>query len=555
MQTCPTFSRNARLMVDSNSILVSLGATFITSCTLVSDFDVHACREDSECAFPEGDVARCEQQRCVRGCRDNHNCASWDPRTPICPSVDSNCVSLTSSGGECGVSTGYVDETMGSLVARDMLIVGALVPAPKSAAWLTLELATSEIATNGGLPDLSGVPRPVVAVACGAEGGALEPIASHLIDDLGVSGVVTTLDAASLSSAFGLPAIRDSMLMMSARGSAADPAIAASPMLRQLGAPATSAANLYPVLIDRINQGLIARRGDGTLPRVVSLVSEAAEDIALADAVLPTLTLEGAGAQELLRQDRHRRLTLSDVDPDRRASVLADVIAYAPDIVLTFAGGFFAAPGTEERSRVAQVLQEAATEGTWSPIFVFGPANVGDSALRVLARESPSFRARAVGITSAPAHDSALARALEDRFLTAFPLAEAEPSALAYDAYYQIAYGLVAARGNAREGDVAALLEGLARIADPSAPAVPVGPDGLASSIGLLSTGAAFNLMGVTGAALGSRGLREAAPGAYCFGAASKDTTGARGLVDLVFDDLSAPSARVGRECAEEALP
>jgi len=542
-------------MVDSRALPLLLLATIGAGCTLISDFDVRACRDDAECAFPEGGVARCEQRRCVPGCRDNHHCASWDPRTPICPRFDGDCVSLTSSGGECDVSTGYVDETMGTLVATDMLIIGAFLPAPESSAWLTIELATSELACRGGLLDASGAAHPVVAVACDPVGDALEPAARHLVDDLGVSSVISTLDTVSLSSAVSLPETRDSTLIMSVRGTATELSLEPTPTLWQLGAPAASAATLYPALLERIDRGLIARRGEGTLPSIVSLVSEAAEDIALADTVLPALTLRGVGGQQLLREDRHRRLTLSDTDPDRRGAVLADASDYSPDIVLVFAGGFFAAPNTEERAGVIRALEDGVAEGEQRPLYVFGPTNVADAALRTLARDSASFRARAFGIASAATFDSDLARALDVGFFMAFPLAQTESSALAYDAFYQLAYGLAAARGEAGQSGLAATVAGLARTADSNAQAVPVGPSGLTAATGLLSNGAQFNLMGITGAALGSRHLREAAPAPYCFATTPGADVAERPRIELVFDDPSSLGARVGRECAEEALP
>jgi hypothetical protein len=477
-------------------------------------------------------------------------------------SKGADCVDLTSEGSECPASTGYVDATMGNLTAEDMLIIGAFVPAPETSAWLTLDLAVRELRQNGGLPVGGGVNRPVVAVAC--DGMAIDTAMSHLVDHLSVKGVVTSLDETQLSSALTLPSTRGATAMISTHG--ADFALASDggEWLWSLGAPALSTASVYPGLVRAIEQGPMIRRTGGRLLRMVSLVSSAKEDEALADAATAMITLQGTTLSQLRREDRFRRYLLPDDLLEERVAALSEVVSYAPDIVLLFAGGNFADPLGEERASVVRSLEEAAAASLeWRPIYVAGPRNTDDSTLKVLSQESTSFRDRLLGLTSARSPEPELASAFAARFAASYPHAAGSsshaPSPRVYDALYYMAYGLAAAPRAVAPFGVEDVRLGLLRVAQAEAEAVlsGPGPEGVERATQLLARNQPFNLLGITGPlAIGPSRAREPSVGAYCFGA-SYDQVGLKMqlLPDSEVSFEASTTSTVRRQCAGEAMP
>jgi hypothetical protein len=444
--------------------------------------------------------------------------------------------------------------------------MGAIVPGVESSAWLTLELGAREVRAIGGLPTAAGTSRPLLAVACDDRTASVEPAMLHLVDVLGVKGVVADMDDTALTSLLTLPSTRGRAAVLSSRGSDLARPSDGADLLWSFGAPGAGAASVYPGLLGRIEaSATLSGASPGSL-RMIALVSAASEDVALADAVTPTLTLQSTSLQELVRQDRYRTQSLSDDDPAERLQALADVVAFAPDVVLLFGGGAFSAPlGVERASIIAEVEAAAASSG-WRPVYVLGPRNISDASLASLARRSAAFRDHALGVTSTPAVDPMQAASLAARFADAYPDAQLDnrtysAAAGVYDAFYFLAHALAAAPRARKAVDVAELLQGFQRATQEGAEPVTVGPgaSGLEKATSLLRDGLPFDLTGVTGsAALGPARARPATLDVYCFGGAGDVVLlGARlspqGTLDS--DGLSAPSAEQGRSCGREVLP
>ena len=135
------------------------------ACTALSDFSVHQCERDADCEVFDERIGHCQSARCVPGCRSNQHCASWDPCVPICTTREGDCVSLTTSGGECYASSGYDEAAMGEQTAAEMSVIGAFAPRLTSSEWLTMELAIEELGRSLSSMQL----RPPVLVLCLAQ--------------------------------------------------------------------------------------------------------------------------------------------------------------------------------------------------------------------------------------------------------------------------------------------------------------------------------------------------------------------------------------------------
>lgn len=478
------------------------------SCTLISDLEVHECNTNTECETLTGTVQHCENSRCVEGCANNHQCAEFDPRSPICPEPGAECVEFTTETGECYASAGYTDATMGSETGKDLLLMGAFAPTIHSSEWLTLQLAVDEINAAGGLPTAGDTTQSIVLVICDDQLQHLPTALPHLVQRLGVRALLTSLAQNELQAALDLPATREQSLLVSPSGSPLTSDGQPAALLWSLGASGGAAAPAYPALIQRLADAAVMRGARLEDLKILSLSSAAAEDVALEDAVASQINLGGANALGLSREDRFRRIHLSDDSVADRADALAKVIEYSPDIVLLFAGGTFAVPLGARRAAVLQQLEVAAgTTPSWQPTYVLGPGSAEDPAVRVLARDNPGFGARAIGITLERRPDPSVVGALEARFDAAFPQAAAADkwSALpnVYAAFYYLAYALAAAPRSTLAPRAEDVLEGLERVTDETGTRVDVGPGsaGLDEAIELLGEHLPFDLYGSSGPA------------------------------------------------------
>ena len=491
------------------SVIAALVAGLV-GCTFVSDFDVHQCSSDLECA-DLSEPARCTDSRCVRGCSTNRQCADFDPRAPLCESSTGGCVSLTTEGPECFATSGYDERAMGGLTARDMTFVGAFDSSNTTSTWLSLQLAASELNGAGGLPHGRGL-QPVVVVLCDAN---FEPDAMvHLVNQIHVAGIIATLDDAPLRAALAEELDRD-VLFLSPNESNTRPSTLGDSGRRlfYLGAEYADVVDAYDALLGRFRRAVAARRPESPVPRIASIRGPAAEDQALAASVVGLLERNGLDTSGSdLVAGPYRTFELFGESPLDPSAELRDLVAYNPDLVLFFAGGTYAgAPfgsfddPRRQRATVLRTIQaQAATTPAFQPIFLLGPRNVDDSAPRRLAFDSPEFSSHALLLQDFHDPDDVLVASLTDRFKVAYPFAIAPdigvaPALAAYDALYALAYAIAAAPSNAEDGS--AVVSGLARVTDPSAESVDVGtgPAGLDAALAHLAAQAPFHLHGSTG--------------------------------------------------------
>jgi hypothetical protein len=461
--------------------------TSLMGCTLVSSFEVRECQRDTDCTLPMESVGHCERSVCESGCRDNHQCLSIDPRYPICSQVGGECVGLTNGTGECYVGSDYVDDTMGGFTADQMTLVGAFMPRVRSSEWLTVQLAAAEITSTGLLAQ-----SPLLAIVCS---DALENVAvgmAHL-DRLGVTALLAPADEAALAALASLPSAAQGKVFLSPGGASPAPVETTRDAVWYLGASYADVIQAYPPMI----AALVASAGGAPL-KIATVTGTAVEDVRIAERVYDVIQVNGVNATRLEIEDRLRPFQLADV-PEQRARVTAEIAAYAPDIVLWFAGGKFADPAHEERAAAVQQIEVRLSTGTdRKPTYLFGPRNTEDASLRSLASRDESFRSRAVGLRADRAGEPEVMAGLFERFRASFPSAAAQPRPLypapgVYDAFHSLTYGLAVTRASqsdlrdifARAGDRAAL--------------VPVGPAGLEQAAQLLSGATPFGVAGTSG--------------------------------------------------------
>jgi hypothetical protein len=460
-------------------------------CTLVSSFEVRECQRDTDCTLPMESVGHCERSVCESGCRDNHQCLSIDPRYPICSQAGGECVGLTNGTGECYVSSDYVDDTMGGFTADQMTIVGAFMPRVRSSEWLTVQLAAAELTSTGLFAQ-----SPLLVVACS---DALENVAvgmAHL-DRLGVTALLAPADEAALAALVNVPSAAQGKVFLSPGGVSPAPVETARDAVWYLGASYADVIQAYPPLIAALVAEAAASAGGAPL-KIASVSGSAAEDVRIAERIYGAIQVNGVDARRLEIEDRLRRFPLADA-PEQRARVAAELAAYAPDIVLWFAGGQFSDPAHEERAaavRQIEALLSTATRG--KPTYLFGPRNMDDASLRSLASRDESFRARAVGLRADRTGEPPIMAGLFERFEASFPSAATQPRPLypapsVYDAFHSLTYGLAITR--ASRGD---LRDIVARAGD-GVSLVSVGPAGLEQAAQLLSAATPFGVAGTSG--------------------------------------------------------
>jgi hypothetical protein len=532
-----TAPRTRAPFLQSWTLVFGLG---LLGCTAISNFDVTQCRVDADCDTLDGPIRQCVESRCAPGCSSNRHCASLDPRFAICPRVGEACAPLLVEGGACYQASNYDDEEMGPLTGEDLLTIGVFAPSIQSSTWLTVQLAVAELNARGGLPTASGLKRPVLAVTCNDAPSAMADAIAHLAR-LPVRALLASVDQRSLDIALSLNAGPDPLFLLAPRGSDRLTAESVIDPLWSLGAPSSAVLAAYPTLIEQVVQSAVARGANLDLLRFASLVSAAPEDRALADAV--TARIGGANRIQLMGEDRFRPFDLTDDADSERQRQLQELADYAPDLVLVFAGGFFADADRRPRTSVLRALEQLAAETPgWSPLYVLGPRNAEDAVLRGLALEDGSFRSRNVGMTADRAAYPEMRGPLAARFNAAFPEAGSElfvePST--YDALYYLAYALASSSSKGVATAASDVLAGLRQITTAGAERIDVGlgATGVERATLLLAARTPFDLFGTSGPAeFDASHSRSDTARAYCWpGAGELETLTAYDGAHAAFD-------------------
>jgi hypothetical protein len=390
---------------------------------------------------------------------------------------------------------------------------------------LTLELAAAEL--NAALLAGSSELASTLVVLCRGGDDAIASM-DHLAGQLRLKTVVASLEAVPLDAIRQQPKFSGQALLLSPNAAESAPVGDNAQLLWYLGGRYNDAVSVYTALLRRL-QGMIEpklmpRRG----LRIASLTSKAREDLLLSAAVERALDLDGRDANYLFREDRFRRFALAEDSPDARAEVPAAVAAYAPDLILVFAGGEFRAPRGAPRLGVLRDIEEQVVDGSsWSPFYVLGPRALGDDATAQLTASNERFSASAVAVSIDRGPDPELGDELLERYASAYPdalIANLYPAFNVYDAFYHISYALAAARTRSPVISAEAVMDGLTRVTDPHADCVEVGPRGFAAATERIRASTPFQLCGVTGSARFARDhARGGQANLFCWTGSSLD--------------------------------
>lgn len=510
-----------------------LSAAGYGGCTVLSDFSAHQCGQDAECELLDGTIRRCDTGKCVPGCSDNHHCATFDSRSPVCPAVGRECIGFTSKDAACYSSSPYDDARMGTLTAAEMAAIGAFAPSLRHSTWLTMQMAATELAAEEGLP------APAVAIICDPRRAA--DAVEHL-NDLGALAIVAALPEAQQRTVVAELAVASPQPVQVSPSAPATEPVAG---VWYLGATQEAAVPAFLALISAADQ----RRRDTPL-KIASVTSGTIDDDNLAGLVRTSVTLDDRDAAYLEREGRWSDFTVDGQTLAEDSDVVDAIVGYAPDLVVWFAGGEFPSQPSLSRSALIEVLEQRLPQ---PPLYLFGPRNVGDAPLRRLALGSASFRTRSVLVRAHRATDPTIRSALDARFRQTYPGADAARDGFGvdpdvYDAIYYATYAVSAVLS----GNGLTPTEGLMRVSDNAGPRVDVGPGpsgtGLASE--LLQQGLPFHLYGTSGpAGFGRTESEQRADTRVMCWAASGDPVEA-----AVFDPAVASLTSAAAGCAEEFL-
>lgn len=492
-----------------------IACTTMSACTLLSDFAISACDEDVQCDITAASVNYCDRGVCVPGCRDNRQCATRDPRTSLCTHTGGECIAISSPELECYASSPYDDRTMGDATAESLSIIGAFAPSLRSSTWLTLELAEREF-RQSEMPSSAGGAAPLLLVLCDDAPGAVQGSVEHLVEDLSVRAIVASFDQSVQSAS--LLAAGERTFMLSPDGTLGSTPNAA---FWHLGGDYGELVPAYPSLLRALVRRMDQRTTSSGRPSRIALVTSPGDGGRFGTLIGAGLVVDSQTPQELEVLDRFRSFELSETQRDRN---VAELVAFAPDLVLLHAAGVFGSSPRRERAEViARIEEGAAATGRPPPLYALGPRQGGDTYVDVLAARDASFRARAVLVDFE--HPGQTEEAgLRSRFATAYhsplPRAYLGPAPRIYDALYYLAYAAVAGR-DASGSSPASLRGGMAWVTDPAGPAVHVGggSEGLDLARDLLLRGEPFELHGITGAEPfdPARGLRSGSAVLSCW--------------------------------------
>jgi hypothetical protein len=428
-------------------------------------------------------------------------------------------VSLLTPAGECYSAAGYDETAVSRVTAQDLIFMAAFAPTLRSSSWLTLQLGTGEINRAGGVPT-GGSLRPLILLLCQDSTVTLDVAMDHLVHELGVRALVASLEDIQLRAALERPSTRGQALYLSPNGSDSwsSSSDAAESLLWHLGASYSEVVRVYPALLERVLANF--ERAGGRLDefRMAVLESDAREDRDLASAVLEQLRAS-LNVEQFRREGRLRSFDATAVQREQ-----TDLLSYAPDVVLVFAGGLASVSPYPERANVVALLEEAEPAMVpFQPYYVFGPRNSQDISLATLAARSESFRQRAVGVTAERPLEPERARAVDERFRAAFPELSTElalgVSFATYDALYYLASAWAVAAPTALPVTATSIAENFERVTAPGGE-----PIDLAAPFAEISTSLRerapqlFNASGTTGPAeFDAQRTRSALPRVYCW--------------------------------------
>jgi hypothetical protein len=434
------------------------------------------------------------------GCTSHAQCLekNGDLDPTVC--VEGECVPLRTD--ECPVLLPMRnDQWLESLKSSNALILGAFSPVPKASFVSNFtrfdDLAVTELSEEVmGLPGPNGKRREIVMVVCDGATPKRETLAkssSHLIDELAVPGIVSTLQSADLQYVFEEKASDAGTFIISALD--ADESILNLKDQGLVWTMLTGAEQVaVPVapLLDRVVAYL--RKTDALAADEdvrVALVAPTGEPRLLNDmgaAIKKSIHFNGASATDNY-PDNFRAIDIvtvyDDADKARdQSKVVSQLLDFMPHVVIAMASNEFlsaAIPGVEGQW---DTLGDAPR-----PFYILSPYHLGASDIGTALQSAPNLERRMVGVAYASATDTSVYKDYLIRLEQAYPEITNDKSyehlENFYDAPYYLLYATAAA-GNPPRLTGSALAQGMTRLL--SGPTYDIGRDDMVEALGLLQS-------------------------------------------------------------------
>lgn len=472
-----------------------LGGVIVLGCSVLYDLSPDQCAADSECTGRFGKGYECKAGLCKAsksssddsveidaggGCTSHAQCieeyGDLDPRACI----EGECVPLKTEG--CPLLLPMLDDAwLNNLKTSDALILGAYSPIPESSLVSNFtrffDFAVTQLTEKvHGVQGAGGERRQVVMVVC--DGGtptpdALLASATHLIDDLRVPGIVSTLQSSDVQYVFDKKAREAGTFFLS--GLDADDTILNLDdnglVWTMLTGPDSVAATYAPLLTRTIEY----LRGPGEALSAdeevrVALLSPSGEPRFLQDigeAITDTITFNGKSAGKNY-PDNFKSIDIETLYGNADAALdqseaIKTLLDYRPHVIIPIGAG-------EVLSSLIPGL-----EGQWEesvdqapPFYLLSPYHINNPDMPTALQGRVSVARRMVGVNYAAAEDSSVYTNYIIDFDAAYGNAVREdPTRLGFENFYDAPYYLlyaVAAAGNPPRLTGSALAQGMTRL-------------------------------------------------------------------------------------------
>lgn len=490
-----TAAPNRRPGRTSASILsVGVGAglavAWVSGCSVIYDLETKQCTSTNDCQALGGVFAglECIENICQEptGCTTNVQCLDADTTGAPVVCVERQCVQLTSTECPKVLPSGDGDVWLDMLRDDPLILAGTgLVNQSSDVRLLNYEMALLELRDAvGGIGP--GGNKPVIMLACNAnvaDDAELDRLMDHVVNRLGVPGIVSAFTADNLQRAFNQFGSDPDVLPFFMSAVESDPLLETlqdDGRVWAVGASANVIARAYaPLLTDvvrhlgleasEVRVAVVQLPGERFMTNTVTTLTAAPADYGL--------FFNGAGVFENNASGHYLGVTVEGAVSQQ---TIDQLITFKPHVIISAGSREFVNLIPEVETGWDEETQEQA-----KPFYVLSVYNYNDDAVTQLVQSSPALRLRLAGVNVAAAPDPAIYNAYtlrwDDRF-RADGLAGFRGAENFYDAPYYLIYSAAAA-GNVRTGRDLSL--GMARLL--TGTAVPMGPDGFVTGFSQLA--------------------------------------------------------------------
>lgn len=428
------------------------------------------CQSHGECIAKHGDV---NPRACVDG-------ACRPLRSDECPLL----LPLKNDG--------WLD----NLVAGDAVILGGYspIPNPTRISHFTrfYDLALAELTAEvHGLPGPGGTRRRLVMVVCeggSPERGSLLASAKHLMQQLHVPGIVSTLQSADLQYVFEEVGREQGTFFVSALD--ADDAILGLDDEGLVWTVLTGADQVAATVAPLLTRSLDYLQRESNLAEAdvrVALVSPTGEPRLLGDmaeAIIDSIEFNGRSANQNF-PDHFRAIDIETIygtgGGQDQSGVIAQLLDFVPHVIIAMAADEFL------HGVIPDLESRWVDTGQAPPFYIMSPYHLDNASTGVVLDAVPGIQGRMLGVAYASAEDPSVYRDYLIRLDQAYPEVRNDPSRLRLENFYDAPYYLLyaaAAAGNPPVLTGNALARGMTRLL--SGPTYDIGRADMVEAFGLL---------------------------------------------------------------------